>query len=772
MWNWKEKLNWKKWTRLIIAAEAVFIIFYSIVVIAGYSAYQPIDFSENDMQLYIDEEDVLEGNYTDTSVAEVKAVVTPAFRLKKGVYYIQASLHGRGLVRGGLIYDQTRNGKELFNDNEFRVKPEDESISFRVRIDEDSPLRLKIRLTGDAVEGDYIQLLDAHIIPSKVTWFYPIFRLVLLFLTVDFLIWGYNRYYSKWSSKQQVVCMVLIFTALFTGLPFFQKGLVPASDLVFHLQRIEGISQGLQSGQFPVRIQPGWLNGHGYAASVFYGDILMYPSAVMRLAGFTVEEAYKFFMLGINVMTVVIAFYAFYRITKDELAAMAGSILYAGNLYRLDCLHHAKVGRCCAMAFYPLVLVGFYLLFTEDVDSKEYKKIWRYLTAGFTGLLMTHMLSGAMVVIYAVIACLIMIKRVLRKKTLLELIKAAGGFILLNLWFLVPFLGYMCTEELYINQRLDQVVEEGIDYYASLEDFTQEGKNLYSLIIERDSIGYALLLLLLLYVITIPIQRREDVLTVRSRWLFGGTLLTLWVCMSSFPIVEIARLSDVFYRYFKTTQYQIRFMSVPIVFAACMGAVFFAMRLFQEKGMWILAAVLLCITVWQDDLYFQTAIAQEVYLDTADLDFYQVTGDAYSVGNAEYLPLSVDKEQLSDEVVGQEGLKIGVVDREYLTYQVLVDNTTEQEKSVKLPVIYYTGYRAYDMKSRMYLTTYAGEDGCVTVRIPGSYSGRFEMKFHVAWYWRAAEIISLLTLVIGIYYIHRKGVRANENQKSDRPVIS
>ena len=50
------------------------------------------------------------------------------------------------------------------------------------------------------------------------------------------------------------------------------------------------------------------------------------------------------------------------------------------------------------------------VLFTEDVDSKEYKKIWGYLTIGFTGLLMTHMLSGLMVAVYAVAACLVMLK--------------------------------------------------------------------------------------------------------------------------------------------------------------------------------------------------------------------------------------------------------------------------------------------------------------------------------------------------------------------------
>ena len=771
MRKWKEKLNSKKVLAGILA-EVVLLVVYSIIVIAGYSAYQPLSFTENDMQLYTAEGDVEAGNYTDTSFEGVEAVVTPAVRLKEGVYYIQASLRGQGPVKGGLIYDQPRNGKELFENNEFRVRPEKGQISFRVRIDEDSAVRLKVRLTGDAVPGDYIQLLDAHVTPSKVTCLYRIFCLVVFLLTIDLFVWVYYGFYKKWSKRQQVISIVLVFTALFTSRPFFQDGLVPAVDLVFHLQRIEGISQGLLSGQFPVRIHPGWLDGHGYASSIFYGEILMYPSAVLRMVGFTVEEAYKFYMLLVNAGTVAIAYYAFHKVTKDELAAMAGSILYAGNLYRLDCLHQAKVGRCGAMMFYPLVFAGFYLLFTEDVNSKEYKKIWGCLTLGFTGLLMTHMLSSIMVAVYAVIVCLLMIKKVFRKNTLLELAKAAGGFLLLNLWFIVPFLDYMFSEKLMINAKMGNAVEEGVDYYAMLEDFTQEGKNLYQLVMDRESMGYALLLILILYVVTIPLQNKSDSLTKCSRWLFGGTLLTLWVCMQSFPTVELARISSVIYKYFTMTQYQIRFMSVTIVFAACMGAVFFTMKLFPEKELWILLGIILCITVWQDDIYFQSSVVEDRFLDTADLNFYQGFGPTYSVGNAEYLPTVTDRQQLTDEIVPQEGLAVSAVEREYLTYRITVNNTAAQEKEIKLPILYYTGYQAHDMDSHAALETYMGENGCVTVRVPGSYNGRFEMKFHVAWYWRIAEIISLLTLVIGVYYKNRKGVRVNGNQESDRPVIS
>lgn len=767
------KLNQRKFALAVLLSELAIIIAYSVIVIAGYSAYEPVGFTENDMQLCAVNGGKADGNYTDTSSEEIKAVVTPAFKLRRGIYYIQASVRGRGPVMGGLVYDNSRNGRELFDNDEFRVRPDRGVVFCRVRISEDSPVRFKVRLTGDAVEGDFVQLLQVDVTPSKITCLYRIFCLTVLFIMADLLVWGYDRYYRRWSKKQRAICMILVLTALFTGVPFFQEGVISAADLEFHMQRIEGISQGLLSGQFPVRIHPGWLDGHGYPVSVFYGDLFMYPAALLRMAGFTVEEAYKFYMLLVNGMTVAVAYYAFYKMTKDEVAAMAGSVLYAGSLYRLDHLYRAQVGTSGAMVFYPLILVGFYLLFTEDTDSREYKGLWRYLTAGFTGLLMTHMLSGLMVGIYAVVACLILIKRTIRKNTLLELLKAGTVFVLLNLWFLVPFLQYMFCEKIHINANLGKANADGTDYYALLSDFMQDGKNLYQLVAERNSVGCVLLLILMLYIVTIPFQDGEDSFVKRSRWLFGATLVSLWVCMESFPVVGLARLSDAVCRYFLTTQYQDRFMSVAVAFAASIGAIVFTMKLFSEKGKWFLMGGLLCITVWQGTMYFQDAAADTIFLDTADLNFYQGQSESYSIGNAEYLPMAVDRQLLTETVLPQEGLDVQSVDRDYLTYRITAANLTEQERNIKLPIIYYTGYRAYDRRQpAALLKTYAGENGCVTVAVPYGYSGTFTVKFHEPWYWRMAEMISLATLIAGICYKIRKGVKMHGNQKTDRPVVS
>lgn len=751
MWVLKKILTRKNVLWAVALAEVLFVVCYGMAVVFGFSNREPLAYTADDMQLLYDNGETEAGNYADLSYADVKSVVTPAFRLRDGIYEIRASFAGHGIIRAGLVYDQSRNEKELFDNEEFHVLPERGSFSFRVKIHEDSPVRLKIRLTGDAVDGDYIQLFDVRVAPSKLTCVYRIFLAAALLLLADLIVLGYYRYYRRWDSRRQTVFLTLVFAAFLTSVPVFQEGLRTGKDVVFHLQRIDGIYRGILAGQFPVRIQPEWLYGHGYAASVFYGDIFLYFPAVLRMAGFTVEGACKCYLFAVNVATAAIAFYSFRRMTGDDLGGLSGSILYLGSPYRLDCMFHIKMGRSGAMMFYPLVAVGFYLLFTEDVDSEEYKDIWKYLTLGFTGLLMTHMLSGLMVAVYATLACLVFVRRVFRKNTLLEIAKAAGCFIVLNLWFLVPFLDYMLHEKLKINAGLGDPVEEGTDYYALLEDFAQEGKDLFHLFADKNSLGYVLLLVIAIAVILMPLQKKKELLLTHVRWMLVWALFSLWVCMQSFPVAELAASSDLICRYFLLTQYQLRFMSMAVLFASCLGALLFTWYMRSEGRVdgRLVIGILLCMTVLQCDSYFQTTDERDVFLDAADLDFYKGYNDkSFSIGNGEYMPVGVDESLLTEAVAPQEGVTVEDVEREYLTYRMRAVNPAAEDKEITLPILYYTGYRAFDMQTKAELYTYSGDNGCVAVRLPGNYEGQFEMRFCEAWYWRAAEVITLLALFV------------------------
>ena len=102
--------------------EILIVLIYSLTVVMTFSSREMI-FDETEMQLK-NQSSVTEGNYLDTSYTDSEAVVTPAFQLQKGIYYIEAFFARQGIVRAGLLYDTPRNGKELVDNDEFIVNPD------------------------------------------------------------------------------------------------------------------------------------------------------------------------------------------------------------------------------------------------------------------------------------------------------------------------------------------------------------------------------------------------------------------------------------------------------------------------------------------------------------------------------------------------------------------------------------------------------------------------------------------------------------------------
>ena len=69
--------------------------------------------------------------------------------------------------------------------------------------------------------------------------------------------------------------------------PIFNDTLSVGHDVYFHPTRLEGIASALLDGQFPPRVNPDALNYKGYATSMMYPDLLMWPFALFRLMGFS-----------------------------------------------------------------------------------------------------------------------------------------------------------------------------------------------------------------------------------------------------------------------------------------------------------------------------------------------------------------------------------------------------------------------------------------------------------------------------------------------------
>ena len=192
---------------------------------------------------------------------------------------------------------------------------------------------------------------------------------LLLFVLLDaFLLLTVPGSPVRLADAELCACLwVLCAVAVLTCAPAMtNSGALQGADWSFHLSRIEGIAQGLREGQFPVRVYSIAKDGYGYAPSLFYGELLLYFPAVLRLLGMSVQGAYHTYLLALQLLTAGIAFFSLRQIFRHNKTALVGSVLYMLSTYHLYKIYWlSAVGEYTAMAFLPLIPAALYELYGE-----------------------------------------------------------------------------------------------------------------------------------------------------------------------------------------------------------------------------------------------------------------------------------------------------------------------------------------------------------------------------------------------------------------------
>ena len=238
--------------------------------------------------------------------------------------------------------------------------------------------------------------------------------------------------------KNRRDAMILVCAAAFACMPLLWRGVYDGHDLLFHLNRIEGIASGLRNGQFPVRIHSSTLLGYGYAAPEFYPELFLYFPAALRNLGVSLSASVRVFEACINLATALACYLCVHSLMRSRRAAVGASVLYTLCIYRLVNLYtRATLGESLAMIFFPMVLLGLYEVLRRD------EKRWPLLALGMTGVCMSHLLSTLFSVLFCAIAAAFSLPKLMReKRRFLAILKAAAITVLCCVWFYVPMMQY------------------------------------------------------------------------------------------------------------------------------------------------------------------------------------------------------------------------------------------------------------------------------------------------------------------------------------------
>lgn len=574
----------------------------------------------------------------------------------------------------------------------------------------------------------------------------------------------YDREYGVAIERKNAFFWVMLI-GFMASVPFFFHGNAAGGDLAYHLNRIEGIKDGILSGQFPTRIEPEWVQGYGYANAIFYCPTLLLFPALLRLAGFTVAMSYQIYCITLNFAMAWIAYYCFRRIFQSRPIGILCSAMYTLSLVHIyAALVKAAVGEASAMLFLPLVLYGLFRIFTEDPKGRTYKTAWIPVAAGYAGIVQTHVLTGEITVFLTMIVCILCIKRVFRKETFLELAKGAGVALGVSLWYLVPFLDYYLTQDVHVRHVSGRTIQERGLYPAHLlHNFWQFGGN--AILGEEGmrhsnpyGVGLLLVTALVLFVILwfsgrLP-RKNTPLLKLAKLSAVLGSIL-MFMSLNIFPWDRIQKINGITASLVSSLQFPNRVLGWATL---CLVVVCgYCMKLLHKRGKQLcyyggMIAILLGITT--SSIYFT---------DYATRDQQKVTiynregmGTGYISGE-EYLIEGTDQSLLVfKEGTAGSGVEIADYQKQYLHVQLTCTNGTAEESYVELPLLYYKGYRAIATEDKTAMEIGPGDNNVVRVVIPAGFSGEISVNFVSPFYWRISECISLGVLVLLLILYVRK----------------
>lgn len=575
-----------------------------------------------------------------------------------------------------------------------------------------------------------------------------------LFAVVDFLL--VLLFFPKlcpFSRVTRFAVLGVILIAFLSSLTFFMDYLMRhGNDLEFHLNRIVSLAQALKDGQFPQRLETGMLNGYGYTSPLFYGEIFFLLPAVLLLLSVPVQTAYQIYGVTVNFVTAFLAFWVFHKIVGDWKKALMGTALYTLSVCRLVCLTvRGAVGEYTAMVFFPLIIYGFYKIYTDPDSKKRTLADCAPIIIGLSGILQSHMLSCEIAAIFILLLVVIFWKKTFAPQRFIGLAKSAALTFFLNAWFLIPFIDSMTSMSLKINdpQALNNV-EFQAAYPVQLFTFspTSFGTTYDTAYQEMPmNLGPGLLFalgLFVFYCVWASEQKNNKKEFVPLITLFGFGGLTLLLASNLIPWGNLAHICLPLAQLAGMIQFPMRYLTLGAALLS-FGTVLFLSTLERITSLrlvhGIMGVMLILVLISSGNMV--TGATDQIepwYVHSTS------TLNTTNVVVGEYLPQGTDTLLLEEkQVLTGEGVTTGELIREGTRSQIWCENTSEAESYLDLPILAYDNYHAaLEDGSPAPLST--GENNRIRVTLPAGYEGVITVEYRPPVYWRVSEAVSLVTL--------------------------
>lgn len=569
------------------------------------------------------------------------------------------------------------------------------------------------------------------------------------------------------SESDRVAVVVLGLVVLLASMPCYMNYLVSGHDMPFETNRITGIASGLRCGQFPVRIHADTFSGYGYAVSVFYPELFLYFPAVLYALGVSLSTSVHIYLLVLNMLSAGIMYFSASRIFGSKKIGLYSAVIYTMAIYRLVLIYLMNgYGSAAAMVFLPLVIYGFYEIMLGN------RKRLGYLVIGMSGVLQSHILSFAVAVFFLGIAVVISLVRVREWKRYVSLAKAAGMTVLLNLWFLVPFLQFyfsgLDTSSLAGNPAARALSLQNLFQVWAHLGFGIQYVNTPATGVPAilDLSIWSGLMCMIWYLVSTKKEtggQEEDQKQACFRrnavLLLGIGLLALYMTTKYFPWSRIQE-NETLAKAAAFLQHPQRILCVAVPCLA-MAAAYGYERLKVRTQSTVL--ILLILSALPGMLFLQEYSSQ-------DIRCYQGEIMSTNTETKEYLYPGTDVTELvsNQYLVSDESIEIEAFQKDGTNLSFRY--SAGQDGTVTLPLFYYEGYRVECEGEPV--TLFRGDNNRIGITVYQGNEGNVRVFFKEPVLWRMADIISLCAIIVSILFLVRNKDSERKKRRVSKDVLA
>ena len=548
-------------------------------------------------------------------------------------------------------------------------------------------------------------------------------------------------------------------------------------DLQIHLNRLQGLADGLRQGQFPVRMHSEMWNGYGYPFGVFYGDLFYYLPAALVVLGLPLWRAYRLYLVLIILATEIIAYYSFERIIRIEgskktvtnLVSRYGglfvTIAYTFSMWHLSVLYgRAAVGAYTAYTFIPLIILGTWELLTLSIEDRQVRiRVIMHLSLGFTGVAISHLLSLVIIGLFFALFMIMNVFTLLENRCRKLFLLLISGIVAISMsaGFLIPILHMSSIHDLYVSNFSFHLQQYGV-YLSQLlmMDYNVVGLARPIPGVSEDwpqTMGLGLIIVSVISIL-MWIDKKED----RNNTVMVKTLalsaLSVYMASIYFPYDKIQALMPHVYSILGRVQTSNRYLLASVVLLSVLF-ILVMVQLEDENKVRLMCVCVCLLTMIQGMSYLSK------YTYEADQVAALSNDDAGVMSYSEdylYLFNDVDYERVYQEsnIGVTDGIDINEVCRDGKGFSVSL-NSSDINGYIELPLFNYIGYEAEDESGEV-LSVVDGDNHRVRVLIPSGYDGRLHIQYREPALWRIAEclsVFSLLGLIVAWLIVRRKLAR-------------